>query len=108
MEDLLYVVEAYKEMGNELFARDQLLDAINYYNKALTKIREYEDWKSDDFLVSEDFDHKISAPLIKLYNNLCVCHLRLNKLEDALEYADEVIDLDQTNVKAHFNRGKCL
>lgn len=37
-----------------------------------------------------------------------MCYFKQQNFSDSMIYYDQVINLNQENIKAHFNKGRCL
>ena len=91
MKELL----AKKVSGNEEFAKQNYIEAIEFYNEAL------------DFL-----EHFYVAPaeqveqVVNVLSNKAECHLRLKQYEDAADVATAALLLDNSHDKSRLRRAK--
>jgi tetratricopeptide (TPR) repeat protein len=78
-------VDQLVEEGNKAFGKSQLHTAIRFYTQAIEK----SDKKST-----------------RAYLNRAQCYIRLNKNYSAYQDASHVVNLEESNEKAHFRKGK--
>lgn len=93
-------------MGNEQFSYKNYDEAIKSYQQAFSIMNSVpNDIKKN---LSEEQIHSIRLLKIKYLNNKCVCFLKLKRYVQVEQVADKVLELDQNNFKAQFNKGTAL
>lgn len=96
---LLTIANGHKEVGNDLYKRKQVSQAISKYMKAIKLLEECS-------LQDEKEEKEMNVILLKLYSNMTQCALELGQSARAIKYARKVLYVDPKNVKALFRMGK--
>jgi tetratricopeptide (TPR) repeat protein len=95
-----FILEKSKDLlkkGNDYLSRGNETEALNNYSKAIS----YLDSHKDDISAYK-------APIAKVYNDLALGLIKVNKQNEAMRIFDKSINLDQNNVDAWIKRGEAL
>jgi len=82
-----------KETGNTFFRDGEYNTALRYYSEAIVNL-----------LLIKEIDPENSL----FYSNKARCLKELGMFQQALEFADKAVQIDENNIKAHLLLGLCL
>ncbi|XP_076305608.1 tetratricopeptide repeat protein 9A-like isoform X1 [Tachypleus tridentatus] len=121
-ETKLTEARRYKEEGNALFKEKNLRGAMGKYHRALLFIQGIQVQQNAASLMGltsteqpkvdqlpEPAKQEVAKIKVDCYNNLANCLLQQEKkMERVIFYCDKVLDIEPTNVKALYRKGKAL
>eukprot|EP01012_Entosiphon_sulcatum_P013937 TRINITY_DN1909_c0_g1_i1.p1 TRINITY_DN1909_c0_g1~~TRINITY_DN1909_c0_g1_i1.p1 ORF type:complete len:536 (+),score=132.98 TRINITY_DN1909_c0_g1_i1:430-2037(+) len=99
-EDCLFWAEQRKAKANELFKKQQYAAAKRAYKAALMLVPD------DPF--SDEPNEEVRKLAVPLHLNVCACFIKDGKWEKVLRHCNAALDMDPTNVKGLFRKGKAL
>ncbi|VDN10743.1 unnamed protein product [Dibothriocephalus latus] len=106
------IADRKREKGNYYFSRQEYLFALTTYTKAVEILTIHSDSNEVPTESEDDAPPRTPAEFldleIKLRNNVAASQLKLEAYEAAAKTSDAVLQLDPTNSKALFRKGKAL
>ncbi|XP_078680061.1 inactive peptidyl-prolyl cis-trans isomerase FKBP6-like [Branchiostoma floridae x Branchiostoma belcheri] len=100
-QQLLEVAHVEKNHGNEYFQRHQFKQAISKYSKALRTLENAR-------LANDEEEAKRNKVLLKLYNNMALCNLKVGEYARCIANCNRALEIDGGNVKALYRKGQAL
>ena len=107
-----------KHEGTELFNNDEFSSAIEKYYQALTLFRWIENnnpnWNNrqindlDLVYKNEEINDEVKNCLITSYLNIAICSLKLEQWKEAELACNEVLKIDEKNVKALYRKAQAI
>ncbi|XP_065196314.1 inactive peptidyl-prolyl cis-trans isomerase FKBP6-like [Sycon ciliatum] len=98
-EQILAVINAEREAGNDFFSRKMISKAMSKYGRAIGLLENIN-------LHSEQEEHIWKQALLKLYLNISLCCIKQTKSVRALMYCRKILDMEPNNVKALYRLGQ--
>ncbi|XP_077995368.1 inactive peptidyl-prolyl cis-trans isomerase FKBP6-like [Glandiceps talaboti] len=98
-DEILAVVHADRQAGNELFKEKHTKRAFGKYNEALQILE-------NCHLKDEIEEKAMQKVLLKLYLNMALCSIKLCRSNRAITFSKKALEIDEKNVKALFRCGK--
>ena len=95
-------VNAKRCLGNAWVARNDIPRAIRRYGAAI------EIGDSDYDITDEDEKRRLREAVSACKLNRAMCHLKVKNYQDCLKDCSDVLEIDNTSVKALFRQGKCF
>ena len=96
-EEKISRAEKDKAEGNDLFKAQKYEDALHHYKEAL----DYLSYLYSDAEKKQSQALKVSSNL-----NAAACCVKLSKWKEAIKYADDVLAIEDTNVKAMWRKAQ--
>uniref|UniRef100_A0A8C4XBR6 peptidylprolyl isomerase n=1 Tax=Erpetoichthys calabaricus TaxID=27687 RepID=A0A8C4XBR6_ERPCA len=99
MVEKLELAVAAKQKGTQYFKAGKYIQAVIQYQKIVPCLEIEENH-------SEEHQASVKALVLSSLLNLAMCHLRLQEYSHAVEKCNKVIEVDNSNEKALYRRGK--
>lgn len=99
--EMVNVIKAELDAGNDYFKRSNHYKALNKYKKAIRTMENIH-------AANEEEDNQRNEYLLKLYLNSSLCYILQNQYKSAISNARNALRIDNNNTKANFRCGKAL
>ena len=110
LPERIVVFEQIKSTGTELFKEKNYVGAVYLYEKALSVFiwPESESDTSKVVMCPEGLTDDVKDCLIKIYLNIAICNIKLDRHSIADIACDEVLKLDSKNTKALYRKALAI
>ncbi|XP_078369415.1 peptidyl-prolyl cis-trans isomerase D-like [Oculina patagonica] len=119
IDEILDAAEKIKSIGNEQFKKQNYTVAEKKYSKTLRYLNHADDSDGETSSESEDekdksekekkekiYEEKIKTLSISCYLNRAACKIKLGDNAGAVADCNEVLDVDENNIKALYRKGQ--
>lgn len=100
VDKVLSVAEDLKNVGNNLFKKQDWKGAVQKYSKALRYLEVGEDQ------MEEEVQQKLEPTVLSCFLNTAACKLKMQLWQEALDSCNEALELNMGNTKALFRRAQ--
>lgn len=100
VDNVLSVADDVKNIGNNLFKKQDWKAAVSKYSKALRYL------EVSGELLEEAAQQKLEPTALSCFLNTAACNLKMQLWQDALDSCNEALELDEANTKALFRRAQ--